>query len=171
MILLSQKECRLVPLRLVIELHLIASLVLLITRMKRLVQVAYQMEKEEQFLFFSSQSSLSLPPNSKIVLFKMYTMLLPSLSAGFAPLHPITHKPETTMVLAHKYQLMKKITILLLIAITAASCQKGIRLSASLRDLNSDSLVIHNSDFKITLQGSEEILQRSSTLPQLLPAF
>ncbi len=50
---------------------------------------------------------------------------------------------------------MKKITILVLIAITAASCQKGVRLSASVRNPNSDSLVIHNNDFKITLKGSE----------------
>lgn len=48
---------------------------------------------------------------------------------------------------------MGKITILVLIAVAAASCQKGIRLSASVNNPNSDSLVLHNEDFKITLKA------------------
>lgn len=50
---------------------------------------------------------------------------------------------------------MKKITIFTLLAICALSCQKGVQLSASIQNPNSDSLVIHNKDFKITLNGSK----------------
>lgn len=50
---------------------------------------------------------------------------------------------------------MKKITIFILLSICVLSCQKGLQLRASIQNPNSDSLVIHNKDFKITLKGSE----------------
>lgn len=50
---------------------------------------------------------------------------------------------------------MKKITLLALILITALSCQKSVRISASIRNPNSDSIVIHSKSFKIALRGSD----------------
>ena len=50
---------------------------------------------------------------------------------------------------------MKKITILIVALFIALSCQKGVQLNTSIENSNSDSLVIHNKDFKITLHGSK----------------
>lgn len=50
---------------------------------------------------------------------------------------------------------MKKITVLIVLAISILSCQKKVHLSAIFQNPNSDSLVIHNKNFKITLKNSD----------------